>query len=509
MEFNTDFKKALQVLEKTKKNVFITGKAGTGKSTLLSYFVSHTKQNIVLLAPTGVAALNIRGETIHSFFRLRPGILLKEIKNEVQKIKNPDIFKNIDAIIIDEISMVRADLLDCVDLYLKTVLKNQKPFGGVRMIFIGDLYQLPPVLSKQEKEAFQNIYPTPFFFSSAVMQNSDFTFTFIELEKVYRQKDDKFIQLLNHIRNNTLTQEHLCRLNKRVMDTVEDDSGYIYLTTTNQTADRINLQKLKNLPGKTYNFKALIQGDFESAAMPASSEMKLKKHAQIMFLINHPKGLWVNGTIGKVVKVNNDLVIVETEQGLTVEVEKYEWPLFKYGYDPAAKALEQIKTGSFEQYPLRLAWAITIHKSQGKTFDKVILDLEKGTFAHGQAYVGLSRCRCFKNLILKKAIKRGHIRMDYHPARFLTGLQYNIAEKKCSYQEKLKIIQKAIVDKRLLKITYLKASDEKSCRIIEPLFLDEMTYRTVKFLGLEAYCQTRKANRVFKIERILEISYVS
>ncbi len=507
IEFNPGFKKALQILEESKENIFLTGKAGTGKSTLLSYFVSNTKQKTVLLAPTGVAALNIQGETIHSFFRLRPGILLKEVEKEAKKVKNRRIFKSIDAIIIDEVSMVRADLLDCVDLYLKTVLKNKKPFGGVRMVFIGDLYQLPPVVTKQEKEAFQNIYQTPFFFSSAVMQ--DQSFTFIELEKVYRQKDNNFVKLLNHVRNNTVTEEHLYKLNRRVIDQIQDDSGYIYLTATNQAADQINLQKLNSLPGKAYHFKASIQGDFEVKAAPTSSEIILKKDAQIMFLVNHPQGLWVNGSVGKVVRVNKNSIIVKPENTQEIEIEKYEWPLFKYRYDSVKKTLEQTKVGSFEQYPLRLAWAITIHKSQGKTFDKVILDLEKGTFAHGQAYVGLSRCRCFKDLVLKKAFKKSHIRMDYHTVKFLTGLQYDLSDKRCSYEEKLKIIQKAIVDKRLLKITYLKTSDEKSCRVIKPLLLGEMTYRTVKFLGLEAFCQKRKENRIFKIERILDISNVS
>ena len=225
-----------------------------------------------------------------------------------------------------------------------------------------------------------------------------------------------------------------------------------------------------------------------------------------MFLMNHPKGLWVNGTIGKIYKINNNEIFVELEDGNIVEVVRYNWTLYKYIFDKKSNSLSQINVGSFEQYPLRLSWAITIHKSQGKTFDRVIMDIGKGAFAHGQIYVGLSRCRSFDKLLLKKPIKKGHIRMDYKIVNFLTRFQYDIAEKKCSKEEKQQIILEAIKNKKHLNITYLKTNDEKTKRTIQPIYFGEMNYKNIPFLGIEAYCTKRNAKRIFKLERILEIN---
>jgi ATP-dependent exoDNAse (exonuclease V) alpha subunit len=512
IELNEQFKRALDLMENTDKNVFITGKAGTGKSTLLSYFRSITKKDIVVLAPTGVAALNINGETIHSFFGFKPNVTIQNIKKlSPNKAK---IYKELDTIIIDEISMVRADLLDCVDYFLRLNGENKnKPFGGIQMVFIGDLYQLPPVVTSKEKELFNSRYKSQYFFDADVFK--ELSMEFIELEKVYRQKDEGFIRLLNEIRNNTITEESLALLNSRVGAEFTEESEYVvYLTPLNETANKINMEKLDSLRGKLYRLEAEIDGDFDESSCPGDPILFLKKNAQVMMLNNDTKGRWVNGSIGKVVGIKfskekgYEIIDVQFPDGRIEEVYPYTWEIFHYRYNEKTGMIETETVGSFTQYPLKLAWAVTIHKSQGKTFDKVIIDLERGVFAPGQVYVALSRCTSFEGIILKKPIKKGYILLDRRIVEFLTKFQYKLSERDMPLEEKIKIINQAIKENDYLSIVYLKPNDEKSRRVIKPYEVGDFSYNGKTFLGVSAYCNERRGDRVFRVDRILEISRI-
>ncbi len=511
IELNDDFKKALHLLEDTTQHLFITGKAGTGKSTLLEYFRSNTKKKIVVLAPTGVAALNVKGQTIHSFFKFKPNVNVEAIKKQTAR-KNKSLYKKLDAIVIDEISMVRADILDCIDRFMRIHGQNKnEPFGGVQMIFIGDLYQLPPVVTSQEKLAFKLLYPSPYFFDANVF--SRITIELVELEKIYRQKDATFIKLLNAIRNNSAQTEHIEMLNKHCLKTSfleRKDEFTICLTTTNARADTINQEKLGSLKTKTVAFEAKIMGEFKERDLPTAEHLVLKIGAQVMFLNNDLRARWVNGSIGKIVDFENDadgekIILVEKPDGEVVDVSPYSWELFDYVFDQERQRIDSSTVGSFRQYPLRLAWAITIHKSQGKTFERVVLDLERGTFAHGQLYVALSRCTNLDGLILKQPVKKSHILMDWHIVRFLTQFQYKRSDTAMPLSEKMRYIETAIASEQKLHITYLKSNDEKSKRVIGPREIGEMEYLGKKFLGLEAYCFSRQEVRIFRIDRILEM----
>lgn len=508
IELNELFVRALDEMENSQKNVFVTGKAGTGKSTLLDYFRKTTKKKIAVLAPTGVAAVNILGQTIHSFFGFRPDITLQKIK----RVNRAGLYRALDAVVIDEISMVRADLLDCVDKFLRLNGKNQeRPFGGIQMIFFGDLYQLPPVVTGKEKEIFKTHYKSQYFFDAKAFEN--FRMDFIELEKIYRQKDEKFIELLNSIRNNSATEKELALLNRRVDAAFETKPGefYIQLATLNEMANKKNEVELAKLKTRLFAYKGGIKGNFDLQYLPCEIELKLKVGSQIMLLNNDSQGRWINGSVGKIVDIEksgtgNPAIIVELRNGQKAEVEPYTWKIFQLEYNQNAKALESRTIGSFTQYPLKLAWAVTIHKSQGKTFDKVIIDIGKGTFAHGQMYVALSRCTSLDGIVLKKPIEKKHILMDWRIVKFLTQYQYALSEKKCCLEEKIKIIENAIKNKSKLDIVYLRNNDEKSKRTILPKRIGQMEYLGKAFFGMEAYCFSRQQNRTFKVERILEIN---
>ncbi|MFH1175502.1 MAG: AAA family ATPase [bacterium] len=510
LDINPQFKKALDLMEKTDKSVFITGKAGTGKSTLLNYFCDNSEKSTVILAPTGVAAVNIGGQTIHSFFNFKPNVTTDEAKKSAKKIlgRCGDVFDNLDMIIIDEISMVRADLMDCIDVCLKTIYKNKKPFGGLQMVFFGDLYQLPPVLTGNDKEIFSKHYDSCYFFDAKIMK--DFQMEFIELEKIYRQKDSGFIETLNSIRNNTTEDRHLELINSRFcgdIDTDDLEDGYIYLTTTNKMADKINKLNLDKLSEEEIVLTGEISGDFDSKYLPTDVELSLKVGAQVMLLKNDSKGRWVNGTVGKIVEFDdeNEVVVVKLSSGWDVCVKPERWDIYETKFNKKTKKLEKNTLGFFVQYPIKLAWAITVHKSQGKTFDKVVIDLSGGVFACGQTYVALSRCRSLDGIILKKPVKKSQILVDWKIAKFMTSYQYKISEQICSREDKEQIILQAAKEKRKIRIVYLKAKDQKSEREILPKKIEEMEYLGKKFIGLKAYCYLRKEDRVFKVERILEI----
>lgn len=514
IEINDRFKAALDLMENTSRPVFITGRAGTGKSTLLDYFRHITDKEIAVLAPTGVAALNVKGQTVHSFCGFKPDITLDTVPK--LREKKGLLYKNLDAIIIDEVSMVRADLLDCVEKFLRlNGPDSKKPFGGIQMIFIGDMYQLPPVVTSEEKEIFFNRYDSPYFFSARVLRESLFRMDLIELEKIYRQTDGEFITLLNAVRNRSISEEELGRLNGRHdPDFVPpDDIFFMTLTSTNDLAFTRNQEKLATLPGKIHRYQGFLEGEFQRSSLPTDEVLELKAGAQVMMVNNDPKGRWVNGSVGRVVGVErknagDDILFVELQDRQKVEVYPHVWEIFRYVYDVGEEKIYTEPTGSFTQYPLKLAWAVTIHKSQGKTFDRVVIDIGRGTFAHGQVYVALSRCTSFEGVVLKKKIQKNHIRMDYRVVKFLTQYKYEQAEEKTSYEQKRELILEAIRRRRELDIVYLKPDDTRSKRKIRPESIEMMTYMGKEFEGVVAYCCKRKDIRHFRIERMLEVTEV-
>ncbi len=510
IDFNPEFQRALALMEDTQRNLLITGRAGTGKSTLLTYFREHTKKKAVILAPTGVAAVNVSGQTIHSFFHFKPSVTPASIKKKKKAGKEKTtIYKKLTTIVIDEVSMVRADLLDCVDIFLRLNGPEEKlPFGGVQMIFIGDLYQLPPVVTAAEREIFKTHYSTPYFFSAKVFDQLNMEF--LELEKVYRQKDDEFVRLLNTIRNRTLTDSDLAKFNSRCDPGFETPAGsfYLSLTSTNDLADTINKKRLAELPGKIWKSAGEIVGDFGKEYLPTAVDLQLKKGAQIMLLNNDSLGQWINGTIGKIKKFeknddDEDVIVAELDNGDTARIASYTWKIYRFFLKNDELRSEEV--GSFTQYPVRLAFAVTIHKSQGKTFENVVIDVGRGTFAHGQMYVALSRCTTLGGIVLKQPLKKSHIMMDWQVVKFLTGMQYAQSAKTLSREDKLQIIEEAIADKRNIEILYLKGQDEKSRRLIRPLLIGEMEYKGYPYLGLDAFCVTRGEKRRFNVDRILEI----
>jgi ATP-dependent DNA helicase PIF1 len=511
LDLNDRFMEALRLMENTDRCLFVTGKAGTGKSTLLEYFCAHTDKKPVILAPTGVAALNVKGQTIHSFFHFYVDVTPQKIREKKIKPRSPKLYKKLKTIIIDEVSMVRADLLDCVDVFLQMHgPKPRQPFGGVQMIFIGDLYQLPPVVTSSEQNIFKTVYKTPFFFSVPAVEKTGLEI--IELEKVYRQKDAKFIALLNRIRNNSVEDEDLAFLNSRYGKELgkQPNTASIRLTTTNQKADAINEAHLAGLKGKTYQFKADVRGDFTKEYFPTATDLAFKIGAQIMMLNNDSEKRWVNGSIGviKSVKTNEDdepyLRVWLQDDKTTVEVYPYTWEVYRSAVE--GDMLISKPVGTFTQFPFRLAWAITIHKSQGKTFDHVSIDMGNGAFAAGQTYVALSRCRSFEGIVLQTPITKGNIRTDYRIFSFLTGYQYKQAETALPVDDKIGLIQKAIRENKLLEIVYLKANDTKSKRIVKPLSVGEETYSGKKFMGMKAFCMLRHEERMFSVNRVLSLT---
>jgi len=430
IEINEKFQTALDLMEKSGRNVFITGRAGTGKSTLLDIFRKQTKKRVVVLAPTGVAALNVGGQTIHSFFHFKPNVTLNKIRAYKKDDPKRELFQKIKVMVIDEISMVRADLIDCVDKFMRLNGPSADlPFGGVQVIFIGDLYQLPPVVTSEDKLTLQMHYETPYFFSAKCLNDESgamFDMAYIELDKIYRQEDEHFINVLNAVRNNSAGEKEMAILNARLYENFlpAPEDFYIYLTTTNDRASEINLEYLDRLPDESTISTADVFGDFERKSFPTDIELEFKVGAQIMMLNNDLSRRWVNGTIGHIISIEQHeligtVVIVEFLNGRVEEIHRHKWDLYSYYLNKKSGAIESKSTGSFTQFPFRLAWAITIHKSQGKTFEKVILDIGRGTFAHGQMYVALSRCTTLEGLVLKRRLSRYNILMDMAVVKYM------------------------------------------------------------------------------------------
>jgi hypothetical protein len=411
---------ALDYIDSTNTTIFLTGKAGTGKTTLLQQIKREAKKKLAVVAPTGVAAINAGGMTIHSFFQLPFGPLVPggEGRPEVHYTpEKKELLYHLELLIIDEVSMVRPDILDQVDLILRNVKESAYPFGGVQLLLIGDLSQLSPIIREEEWAMLGRFYASPYFFSSLVLQKMPYVR--IELDHVYRQKEQAFVDILNEVRNQTITSSNLSVLNSRYQPNFVPaaDDPYITLTTHNSIANKINLGYLEALAGETFDFKATIKGDFPKDAYPTETELKLKVGAQVMFVKNDSSAekLYYNGKIGTVNRIEGNTVIVD---GLAVET--LEWSNIKYQLD--GEQISETNAGSFAQIPLKLAWAITIHKSQGLTFDKAIIDVSEA-FAHGQAYVALSRCRTLAGMILRNPIAAQNIIGDPAVIRYNTQVR--------------------------------------------------------------------------------------
>ena len=417
IEKDSRFLLAERYIQETGISVFLTGKAGTGKTTFLKHIVAGCSKRLAVVAPTGVAAVNAGGVTIHSFFQLPLCPYLPDVKELVTEYQMPEknrslrkdrvkILRTLELLIIDEISMVRADILDAIDATLKRYRKNDRPFGGVQLLMIGDVQQLPPVVTESEKPFMDQVYPSPFFFNSRAFRKLGYIV--IELNKIHRQRDAEFTSMLNDIRTGNPSDQTLERLNRRLDPGFDPPSGeyWIRLTTHNHQSDAINREKMDALKGKSMIFKAEIDGNYPESAYPAETELRLKKGAQVMFTRNDTSGnsIYFNGKIGTVTSLYPEIIVTD-ENGNEIIVNQEKWDNVRYEINPETQEIQAVNDGSFTQYPLRAAWAITIHKSQGLTFDRVIIDAGRA-FSFGQVYVALSRCRSLEGIVLTTPITR-------------------------------------------------------------------------------------------------------
>lgn len=410
---------AIRIIQNTHQTLFLTGKAGTGKSTFLRYIAQTTKKKYIVLAPTGIAAINAGGSTLHSFFKLPFHPLLpNDTRYTQRKLKDTlkyngekrKILREVELIIIDEISMVRADIIDFIDKVLRVYSRNiYQPFGGKQLLLVGDMYQLEPVLKEDERQLLKPYYPSTFFFDALVFK--EMKLVSIELQKVYRQTDPTFINILDSIRTTSVSIDQLSTLNKQVGKAIANDKNKLAITLSGKrdTVDHINEQELSRLPGKPITLYGHIEGDFPESNLPTPIELYLKVGAQVLFIKNDKEKRWVNGTLGTIVsfsKEESTIIVVRTEKGEEVNVEQEIWSNVIYSYNEKEQKIEEQEIGVYQQYPLKLAWAITIHKSQGLTFNNVNIDLTGGVFAGGQTYVALSRCTSLEGISLKYPIRK-------------------------------------------------------------------------------------------------------
>ncbi|WP_338765074.1 AAA family ATPase [Bernardetia sp. ABR2-2B] len=435
---NIEFNNALDLIKHTEKTIYLTGKAGTGKTTFLKYLKTTIDKRMVIVAPTGVAAINAGGQTIHSFFQIAPSLYVPNDKrlrkaanmgdddkstifeHFVYSKEKRKIITSLEVLVIDEVSMVRCDLLDVIDRLLRIFRKKETvPFGGVQVLLIGDTFQLPPVMKDEEKEILMEHYESEFFFSSKVIQQIEPIY--IELKKIYRQKDQRFINLLNKIRNSNLTYDQLQGLNTKYDPKFdfEKHTNCIMLCTHNEKVKEVNSEKLTRLTTSLQTFEAKIEGEFPDKNFPTNRNLELKLNAQVMFVKNDSdkEKKYYNGKIGKIIRLESEKIIVEDDFKNEIEVEQEVWKNIKYVWNDEKGKIEEEELGSFTQYPIKLAWAITVHKSQGLTFEKIIADVGNA-FAAGQVYVALSRCTSFEGLILSSPIPHRAIKTDKRVMKF-------------------------------------------------------------------------------------------
>jgi uncharacterized membrane-anchored protein YhcB (DUF1043 family) len=467
-EENAEAYLAWRCVNETYVNIFLTGKAGTGKTTFLKNLRSHCNKRIVVVAPTGVAAINAGGVTIHSFFQLPfspyiPGAKMNsDYAMRKEKIR---IIRTLDLLVIDEISMVRADLLDALDTVLRQYRRSSLPFGGVQLLMIGDLQQLSPVVTDDIRDIIYSNYDTPYFFSSKALSRT--VYATVELKKIYRQKDEGFVEILNKVRNNNVDAATLEALNSRYIEDFNpsDEEGYIRLSTHNNKADAVNNIKLDALKGKTVTYTSSVEGTFPETSFPADKELRLKVGAQVMFLKNDVQAVkrYYNGKIGRVVGLTDEVVRVECD-GQEIEVSAEKWSNTKYVLNKETNEINEVEEGSFTQIPLRLAWAITIHKSQGLTFDKAIIDAQM-SFSHGQVYVALSRCRTLEGMVLGSRLSYGSFVNDRSVAAFIDDQRTReVTETKV---DTMKMDYLATLLKELFTFTSITSECYKLIRVLE------------------------------------------
>lgn len=515
---NYEFMQALAIAQATNNNLYLTGKAGSGKTFFLKYLKKVCKKELVILAPTGVAAINAGGQTIHSFFGLAPSLYVPNDKRFSDFIKAEDIEKasvldnysfngekaqvicNLNMIIIDEVSMVRADLMDAIDMILRMYRRNNLPFGGVQMLFIGDAFQIPPVVEKKDSALLYRFYESEHFFNSRVLRANPPLY--LELKKIYRQKDRTFIDLLNRVRVNNMRKEDYQLLNSRYQPGFRPDKNdqYIMLATTNKRVLEYNKYRLFDLPGEETVYTASIEGDFSPKDSPADVELHLKEGAQVMFVKNNWEKEYFNGKIGKVVDMDDIHINVEvkTEDGETmiIPVAQEVWEKVEYTWDEEDGCIKETTVGSFMQFPLRLAWAVTVHKSQGLTFNKVIADIGD-SFAAGQAYVALSRCTSFEGLVLISPVTPVSIRTDRHVVEF--------SKKESTKAEITEELEYAddndlpCVDTVDVLVNVLRTKDERTFPMVKPGY----AYSLIKIpADLEGYFVVAISNKFYDLNDI-------
>ncbi len=494
-------KNVLKLMNDTHESVFLTWKAWTGKTTLIKHFIETTPKKLLLLTPTGVAAINLGGSTIHSFFLFHPGITLDEVEFEHQLSKSrKDILKHIDAIIIDEISMVRADMLDCIDISLKKVLDPDLPFGGLQMIFVWDLYQLPPIVRDEEVDYFNDHYDSVFFFSAFSYQ--DASPQVVELQKVYRQDDEKFKNILNKIRLWLSTPKDLETLNKRVDIKIAKGKAHLWLVTTNADADKINKKNLYAIDTELHEVSALIQWNITKSYYANSEKLQFKVWSQIMMIKNAEYRK--NGTICKLVDYDPESKIAVIEIPINGNLERFEvwmekWIVRRPRYIKETRTIVNEEVWSFSQMPFKLAWAITIHKSQWLTFDTMIVDFGRRVFAGGQAYVALSRVRSLEGLFLKRKIKTNDIYVDTKIREYMWN---------ALVEQKKQIIEAAIKSDQHILFHYVDTFGLIKKHVIQVMKIAYFEFGETDFLGAHGYCFVNKKEQVFAIGKMFDIEII-
>lgn len=491
------------IVEKTDMSLFLTGKAGTGKTTFLREVVHYTKKKCIVLAPTGIAAVNAGAMTIHSFFQFGLGPFVQgviEPKSDFRINKSKlELIRHLQLLIIDEVSMVRADLMDHIDVELRRIRRNSKPFGGVQLLMIGDLQQLPPIAHGGEDELLRQYYKTLYFFSSSALKSMKYSC--IELKNVYRQTDRHFIDILNHARDCTLTSQDISDLNARYIPgfSPKPEDGYIRLMTHNRQVDYVNENEMEELDSKPYTFMAAVTGTFPEESYPTADSLTLKKGAQVMFIKNDPERRFINGTLGEVKSIDKNSIAVRlADSGTIIDVEPMEWQNIRYQFDEESKEISSKQIGRFKQYPLKAAWAITVHKSQGLTFDKAIIDVH-AAFSPGQAYVALSRCRTLDGLVLSSPVSASIFMRDNAVDAYMNYISRPVEELAFSSCYEYFEYEKKPEPEEVAPVEKVKVNQEKPKKVNKEEPRDETGKKLSTF-----ECSYRLYNQGNTIEQIAE-----